>query len=158
MDAQLARVTRPFAVGYIEPIFIYLNKPYKKMSCSTNIEVINEAGLTVNLNRCKCFTSHIYYVDHVILFGLLKASTPQIHRSRVLERKTWVTKFQWLLKKGNFSCSVGPNSACVAASLDSKLREDQLKTFRVITDFKISALEMVDAESVEPHAWLFNVG
>lgn len=123
MHIVLAKVKWQFDLVYLDDIILFLRTPDEHNENVRQVmTLLNDAGVTLNLNKCKFFANFIDYVGHVLNPGHLEVVTRTIYAVLRFEHPTNLTEFRSFLGLCNGIPRIVSSFAYIAAPLNEKIR------------------------------------
>lgn len=114
------------------------------------LTLLYDPGVTLNLEKCKCFTNRIYKLSYVNRPGRLAESTRTTDAICRIQYPTSVMELRSSLGLCKVFHQLGSNVIRITAPLTQKLRGGQPQTFHELTDDETTALEALIAKLMDP--------
>lgn len=140
-----------YALSYLDDIVIFSRTPQEHIGHVRKVlTLLHDAGVTLQLKKCKFFTETINYLGHVIRPRRLDISSHTTDAIRGLKALTSLTELRSFLGLCNVFRRFVPNFARLAAPLHQRLKKDQPATFGSLNEEELNSMNSLKNALISP--------
>lgn len=151
MDVILSTIRWQYALVYLDDVIVYSRSIEAHLDHVYSVlQLLKDAGVTLQLKKCQFFTDNVDYLGHVIRPGKLQVADKTTEAIEGLKPPTTVTGIRSFLGLCNVFRRFVPNFARISSPLNAKLRKGEPSSFGDLDEKETEAFNILRDKLISP--------